>query len=122
MQKNFPSVKTLEDSLYIDRGTAVKVREIMQSRTRQPILEQFPGIAEYTRACYNSPGFNYIKMLAIDTLLNTHGVESFRTRKGALEYCNAGDTYAATVIYYQGRFRVACWGDIVERDGEGESW
>lgn len=51
--------------------------------------------------------------------LGTFGVEyipqGHNRRSPEIEYLNAGDTYAATLLYVNGRFRVGCWGDIVER-------
>jgi hypothetical protein len=53
----------------------------------------------------------------IDMLLNTHGVEYLGTHKRTNEhvyYCNAGDTYATTVLFVGQSLRVGCWGDMVE--------
>lgn len=51
--------------------------------------------------------------------LGTFGVEYIQAGQGerspAIDYLNAGDTYSDTVLYYNGRFQVGCWGDIVER-------
>ena len=51
--------------------------------------------------------------------LGTFGVEyipeGHNMRSPAIEYLNAGDTYTDTLLYVNGRFRVGCWGDIVER-------
>lgn len=58
-------------------------------------------------------------MRAIDRVLETCGVEYMEPGEGAnspgFYYCNTGETYAATIIKIRSRFRVACWGDIVER-------
>jgi hypothetical protein len=54
---------------------------------------------------------------AIDKVLRTHGVEYLGVRKRADEdvyYCNAGDTYASTVIFIGPRMVVGCWGDLIE--------
>lgn len=32
-----------------------------------------------------------------------------------VQYCNAGDTYAMTVLYYNGKLKIGDWGSIVER-------
>lgn len=55
---------------------------------------------------------------AIDRILHTQGVEYLGQHKRTGEhiyYCNAGDTYASTVIFCGLSARVACWGGIVER-------
>lgn len=55
----------------------------------------------------------------IDIYLNTHGVEyipqGHDKRSPAITYCNAGDPYTATILHVNGRYRIGCWGDIVER-------
>jgi len=55
----------------------------------------------------------------IDGVLNTYGVEYLghhKRRHLPVWYCNAGDTYATTVLFMGPVMRVGCWGDYVERD------
>jgi hypothetical protein len=67
---------------------------------------------------YHPPHTSHLRLCLLDELAETHGVESFQVRDGTwCEYLNAGDTYASTLILFRGRYRVACWGDIVEREG-----
>ena len=51
--------------------------------------------------------------------LGTSGVEHIEAgsnhRSPAIDYLNTGDTYDLTIMFIRGRFRVGCWGDIVER-------
>ena len=51
--------------------------------------------------------------------LGTFGVESIHQgsnqRSPAIDYLNTGDSYELTIMYIRGRFRIGCWGDIVER-------
>ena len=51
--------------------------------------------------------------------LETYGVEGDCHLNGEnsidIQYLNTGDTYAPTIVYYKGRFRVTSWGDIVEQ-------
>ena len=61
-------------------------------------------------------------LLAVEatfTDLGTFGVEHTpagnNRRSPAFDYLNAGDSYELTLMYINGRFRVGCWGDIVER-------
>lgn len=50
---------------------------------------------------------------AIDIILRTSGVEHVGSKNGeAVYYCNAGDTYATTVIFIGGRLIVGCLGDM----------
>ena len=55
----------------------------------------------------------------IDLILGTHGVEHIpaghNSRSPAIHYCNTGDTYGVTILKVNGKFRIGCWGDIVER-------
>lgn len=56
--------------------------------------------------------------VAVDKLLRTHGVEYLGVHKRTGQevwYCNAGDSYASTVIFAGLSMRVGCWGDFVER-------
>jgi hypothetical protein len=43
----------------------------------------------------------------------TFGVES--TSEPDIIYLNAGDTYAETLLFHNGTFKIGCWGDIVEK-------
>lgn len=69
---------------------------------------------------------------AIDRVLGTCGVEPLPSNQElwpALqgpqhEYCNAGDTYATTLIYTRATdtLRIGCWGDIVEKHDRKGKW
>lgn len=52
-------------------------------------------------------------------LLNRHGEDmagscSMREVVADIQYCNTGDTYAMTVMYYNGALYIGDWGSIVE--------
>lgn len=52
-------------------------------------------------------------------LLNKHGEDmagtcSMREVVADIQYCNAGDTYALTILYYNGKLFIGDWGSIVE--------
>lgn len=57
-------------------------------------------------------------MTMCDELLKTFGVEEFyiRTRgeDRAVRYCNTGDSYATTIMEYNGKIHVSCWGFFAE--------
>lgn len=97
-RNRFPSVATIERGLNVDRATAVEIRKVMDGRRVEKPLT---------------------RMQLIDKLYQTHGVEyqprGRNEKSPAFYYCNAGDSYAATVVKINGRFRICCWGDIVER-------
>jgi hypothetical protein len=93
-----PSVKTLMEIKDVTREDALAIRAIMAGP---------PRVNGLTR------------MERIDKVLRTYGVESTPPGKNqkspAIVYCNTGETYDTTVLKINGRFRVGCWGDIVER-------
>src|SRR3954467_973605 len=97
---NYPSVKAINAafSQWLKRGDATRIRRIMQG----------PRLVD-----------NLTRMQRIDRVLGTHGVETVARghngRSPAFAYCNAGDTYAVTIIKVNGRFRIGTYGDIVER-------
>ena len=81
-----------------------------------------PAAAVLERQCHNPPSLHYMTMVALDSLLGTHGVEHLGDvdmRHGPpVEYLNTGDTYAATLVWYRDRKRewsVESWGDVAER-------
>lgn len=119
MQTNYPSVKTIM-TCGVDRGTATLIKTVFTMK-RGALNEIFEVARARTAECYNPPGITDLRLTVIDSLLGTYGTEGIEVIarngdfKGWLEYCNAGDTYNTTVLYYEGRFSVGCWGDIVER-------
>jgi len=69
---------------------------------------------------------NKWKLAQLEVLSNnlswSCGVEGFRHPKhGNVEYINAGDTYASTIVYYDNTFHWTTWGDVAS-DGEGSEW
>jgi hypothetical protein len=70
------------------------------------------------------------RLALIDKVLGTYGVEGMLlgrhgedlsgtgSEQGVMldcQYCNAGDTYALTVLYVNGRLCLGDWGSLVER-------
>jgi len=108
---NLPSVRTLSE-VFGDK--AKQARAILEMSRRE--LEALPAGAARVAECYNPPATSDLRLTCLDALAGTHGVESFECRDGSLcDYLNAGDTYAATLVRFRGRYRVTCWGDIAER-------
>lgn len=55
----------------------------------------------------------------IDKILRTYGVEYLGQHRRTGEhiyYCNAGDSYAGTIIFSGLHMRVGCWADLVEKN------
>lgn len=94
---------------------------------RALIKRECPSTHAYACRCYNDPYDSgmwrrTMALHAIDAALGTYGVEPLgevSMRHGPpYEYCNAGDTYATTLVYDRDRDRliVTSYGDIVESD------
>lgn len=96
---NVPSVRTL---MQIKDVTEIEAQAI------RAIMRESPGRID-----------GQTRMQRIDRILRTFGVEYVPIGAGAnsppFYYCNAGDSYAVTVIKRKGRFIVSSWGDLVER-------
>jgi len=92
-----PSVKTLMKIKGVTRGDAEEIRAIWKA-------------VESRR---------WEARDKIDVILHTYGVEYLgwhkRQRQHAY-YCNAGDSYAITVVFVGLSMRVACWADYIERN------
>jgi len=96
------------------------------------LIEAEHGETErYVRSLHSSPYDSYlwrrtVALHAIDRVLETGGVEAlygpgqrpFGREAPDYEYCNTGDTYAATLIYSRSNgadnLFIGSWGDIAE--------
>lgn len=107
---NLPSVKTLK-SVFGDN--AREARAILEAK--REALETRPECAARIDECYHAPTTLDLRMTALDALAGTHGIEGAQACTGEwVTYLNAGDTYATTVTYWRGRYRVESWGDRIE--------
>lgn len=62
--------------------------------------------------------FHAHKRILINRLAGFHGVEYLglnRKTGKCVRYCNAGDTYAPTLVFHGRTLSVGTWGDLVER-------
>lgn len=114
----YPSIRTIEKRLNVDRVKATAIRDVM---TGMLDAESFPGVANWVRQCYNRPWKSELKMAAIDEIMETHGVEALgkiNEYTPLYVYCNTGDSYKATVVYdyEKEQFFISSWGDLVEND------
>jgi hypothetical protein len=55
---------------------------------------------------------------AINEVLNSNGVEGILENGIDVQYVNAGDTYALTILYYEDKLWIGDWGSIVEESEE----
>lgn len=108
-----PSIKTLADVFGSNAREARRVLEMSRAE-----LETLPACEARVKECYHRPATSDLRLTALDALAGTNGVEGFQVRDGGwCEYLNTGDTYAATLLRFRGRYIVGCWGDIAERHG-----
>lgn len=108
-----PSVRTLR-AVFGDN--AKQARAILEMSRDQ--LEALPAGQSRVQECYNPPATSDLRLTCLDALGETYGVEAFQVRDGTwCDYLNVGDVYRSTLIRLRGRYRVACLGDIVEREG-----
>lgn len=107
-----PSAKTIAARLGVPADTAKRIRRVMEQ--------------------HDASGEPFASS-AVDAIADILGVDRCEliepgsgSRSPSIEYANAGDTYAPTVLYLdgvtsggratgRGRWAVGTWGDIVER-------
>jgi len=118
MQKNYPSVKTIQKIKGVDFESAILARLIMQAKSREELevldLSVYKTYWQKTgQQMYNPHSLNELKMQLLDIVLNGYGVEGHKVNKKGdyVEYINFGDSYDMTVLLFQNRFIVSCWGD-----------
>lgn len=122
MRHNLPSVKTLSP---IAGERAKELRSILEIANRSELevaisTGKYPVTDSWYRKCFSPMQFQTAKLSIASEITECHGVEyipaGHSEKSPAIEYCNAGDTYAATLMYVSGRgYKVGCCGDIVEK-------
>lgn len=89
------------------------------ARTARAALRRLLDLPEYRHAHPSFAVRDAMLVAESQCETGTFGVEHIERghnqRSPAIDYLNAGDTYSMTLLYVNGRFRVGCWGDIVER-------
>lgn len=105
-----PSVKTL--SKVFDNPKRAKQILCM---SRSELLQTEGGKARDAE-CWHAPKTYDLRMHALNAIdAGLHGVESAESVNGEYaEYLNTGDTYAPTLIYWRGNYRVQSLGDFIE--------
>jgi hypothetical protein len=113
---NYPSVKTLSAVF----GDNAKQARAILTANHSTLIDLFEA-AGLASQYYLLPKNHEIKLILLDLLAGTQGVESIHNTAGiSWAYLNAGATYATTLIRKQGgRYFVGCWGDIVENRRNG---
>lgn len=117
------TVKRLMEIKDVTEADALLIRKVWNTVGVTALREFLARPAINDKGRFNraleEPGSVNIKQAAVDVILGTHGVEYLGKRKGNrnhVYYCNAGDTYATTVLFDGEHLRVGTWGDLVEAD------
>ena len=95
------------------------IRAIWKARDLDELAEIYPAadgtiIPRYGRL----PSLRTAKRGAINQAAGFHGVlylGQHRRNHAPVYYLNAGDPYAATLIFCGDRMTLGCWGDLIER-------
>lgn len=101
------SVKALQQIKDIDKDTAEKIRAVWLSTS---------GADSLDAPQYLKP--RAARRHVIDRLAQTCGVEYLgwhKRRKEHVYWCNAGDTYATTIMFIGDSLVIGCMGDLIER-------
>ena len=107
---NTPSIKTLTNVFGANAKQAKHILTVTDTRSIHT-----PSVAALRSVCFNPPGKRYVRLTALNELAETFGIECAETTSGEYaEYLNTGDTYAMTLIYWRGNYRVQSLGDFVE--------
>lgn len=124
MSTRAPSAKRLCAELHITPDQARRVRALIKGDLDP---EKVDATATWIDQCYHRPSDSELVMHAIDASIETHGVEGLGEidsdwfglyRIPKFEYCNTGDSYAATICRNNetGSYFICSWGDLAERN------
>lgn len=105
-----PSIKTLA-RVFENPREARRVLDMKHSE-----LAKHPAGAARIAECMHAPAWRDVRLTVLNSIdPGLYGVESCETVNG--EYCdylNTGDSYAPTVIFWRGAYRVQSLGDFIE--------
>ena len=107
-----PSIKTLS-RVFEDPKQA---RAILTMNKAE--LSTQPAAVARIRECLHSPAWWDVRLTVLNSIdQGLHGVESIETAAGGewASYLNTGETYADTLIYWRGAYRVQSLGNFIER-------
>ena len=118
MARTAASVKNLITIKDVTEEDAKRIRAIWRG-TLSDVRKEYPETDSLIAEYHNAPGAREIRLVIVDRLIQTCGVEYLGYHKRAgqhVYYCNAGDAYAGTILFIGDRLVVGCWGDLVERN------
>ena len=107
----------LEEDLSLSRFQSAVIWAIMDDRGHLLSDSLFPQSCAWERSCFHRPCETSYAMNQISEIGGFYGVEAIENpdsfTSSLATYCNAGDTYTATIAYIEGEgFRLCCWGDL----------
>jgi hypothetical protein len=103
-----PSIKTLS-AVFDDPKEAKRILQMSHAE-----LSCQPVAAARIAECFNRPAWHDVRLTVLNSIdPGLHGVETIQGDEYA-DYLNTGDTYAPTLIYWRGAYRVQSVGDFVE--------
>ena len=95
-----PSIKALNAAF---PGKGKQVRKLLDSD--KAVLSN-PAVERHLDRCYHQPSNACLRLIAINDVLDMHGVEYVshgrNARSPAFWYLNAGDSYATTIVRING--------------------
>ncbi len=106
-----PSIKTLS-RVFTDPKEAKRILTLDYAE-----LRKLPAAQARISACLNPPKKYDVRMHCLNAIESgLHGLEAVKTVGGEYaDYLNTGDSYADTLIYWRGAYRVQSVGDFIER-------
>lgn len=108
-----PTVKSLAVVFGDNAKQARKVLEMDKAQLTVAFDE-----AGLNKGYHNTPSKKDMRMLLLDKLADTSGVEAVALGNGEIvDYLNSGDTYTPTLVFWRGNYLVTDWGTLVERHG-----
>lgn len=95
------------------------IRAIWKAESIADLFDLYPPARDIAREWHTRPRLRELKRAAVNQAGGFHGVEYLGIYRPSGEhafYCNAGDPYAATLVFIGRRLIVGDWGTLVERN------
>lgn len=113
------SVKVLCEIKDVTEETAKLIRAVWKALDADELIEvlEDTGNKELADRISHHQLLSHFKRDTIDQLLGTYGIEYLgrnRRTRDSVYYCNAGETYATTILFHGDNLIVTTMGDYVE--------
>lgn len=116
MRRTAASVARLKEIKDVTDEDADRIRLVWYSANWSSLRLAYPELGVSSSA---TDSFRPVLRECVDRLLRTHGVCLLVYSVGRnipVYYCNSGDTYASTVLFWGHHMRVGCIGDLIEHN------